>query len=102
MSLWKTGDSGERVREAIEREFDRLNKRIDQGTPPKVMDFKLSDWDGGTIFIAQSEYNKAYPCVDLYMKLNGVYSLVLGGYSYNSGGIELQSDIPYEGRVVIR
>lgn len=102
MSLWKTGDSGEKVRQVIEKQFNTLNERINQGMPPYVMDFKLSDWDNGTIFIEQSKYNKAYPCVDLYMKLNGTYSLALGGYSYSNGGIELQSDIPYEGRVVIR
>lgn len=67
-----------------------------------VITFAKSDWGSGDIFIPYSDYKKANPCVDLYLKHEDEYCLVYGGYKIVSDGIKLQSDIAYDGKVVIR
>ena len=60
------------------------------------------DWNSGVITINYSEYKKANPCVEVYMRTDNGYSPVYGGYAFTDDGIELQSDMPYNGKVVIR
>lgn len=102
MDTWKAGDSGEHVRKVIENNFAEIVAAINQNASRYVKTFTASDWINGAIFIKQSDYNKLSPCVDLYIKSNDTYSIVFGGYSVSDKGVELQSDIPYEGKVVIR
>ena len=67
-----------------------------------VVTFLKSDWESGYISIPYSDYKKTNPCIDLYAKFEDEYCLVYGGYKIVSDGIKLQSDIAYDGKVVIR
>ena len=67
-----------------------------------VKDFIVSEWESGAISISQSEYNKETPHIEVYIKNEDGYAVVYGGYEIKNYGIELQTDMPYEGRVVIR
>ena len=100
--FWKNGDSGKTVKEAIETSLNNINEQVNQLSRMYVYDFKLSDWNNGKIVIDYSVYLRQNPCVDLYIKSENGYSLVYGGYEIMQNGIELQSDMPYEGKVVIR
>lgn len=100
--FWQNGDSGKTVQKAIETSFKNINEQLNQVSNVCVFDFKKSDWNSGKIIIAYSSYLRQNPCIDLYIKNNNGYSFVYGGYEITEDGIELQSDLAYEGRVVIR
>lgn len=106
MNSWKNGDKGSKVKAIIDQNFSKLDERLSalasQVSDRYARSFTSSDWTNGTIFIDYSEYRKSNPCVDLYIKNSEGYSLVYGGYEIKNSGIEIQSDLPYEGRVVIR
>lgn len=99
---WQYGDNGKTVKEIIDANFDNLNTQMSQLTNRWEREFKTEDWKDGVIRIAYSEYKKVNPCVDLYIKRDNALSFVYGGYEINGNYIELQSDMPYEGKVVIR
>ena len=102
MNTWDNGAKGSDVKKIIDGNFDILDERLKQATSVCIKEFTTSDWASGVITIKYSEYNKLNPCVELYIKDNGRYSVVFGGYTINDYGIELQSDMAYEGKVVIR
>ena len=102
LEFWQNGDSGYKVQKVIENNFKNINDQVNNISKNYVLDFKSSDWKNGVIFINNSSYLKQNPCVELYIKRGTKYSLVYGGYEITNSGIELQSDIAYEGRVVIR
>lgn len=102
MNSWNNGDSGKVVKAIIDDNFDILDKRITNAIDARVKSFTASEWNLGTIFIPYSEYQKDNPCIELYIKNDSKYSLVYGGYEIRNDGIELQSDMAYAGKVVIR
>ena len=102
MNTWDNGARADVVKKIIDTNFQELSNRIDETAHFYVKNFKTSDWDGNTIFISHAESKKLNPCVNLYIKTNTGYSVVEGGFEIVNGGVELQTDIPYEGRVVIR
>ena len=99
---WRYGDNGETVKNIIDTNFANLNKQLGELTYKWEYSFKESDWKEGKITIDYLQYKKINPCVDLYIKNTTGYLPVYGGYEINANGIELQSDMPYEGKVVIR
>ena len=102
INQWRYGDNGKTVKEIIDSNFANLNEQINQLTNRCEYHFNASDWVNGVINISYSQYKKVNPCVDLYIKNDDGYSFVYGGYKIKTDGIELQSDMPYEGKVVIR
>ena len=104
--FWQNGDSGKTVKNAIETSFKNVNEQLSQLSQKHdssyVFDFAVSDWNNGKITIDYSAYLKQNPCVHLYIKNGNKYSFVCGDYIITASGIELQSDLAYEGRVVIR
>lgn len=102
MNSWENGTKAGEVKRIIDQNFEELDERIIQIANAYIRHFLTSDWTNGKIFIGYSEYKKSNPCVDVYIRDNNGYSLVYGGYEVKDNGIELQTDLPYEGRVVIR
>ena len=114
MDSWINGAKGSDVKRIIDNNFDILEKRtlkINDGISklePISINFIVSEWvfvsslKTYTISIPYSDYNRANPCVEVYIKNEDGYSIVYGGYKIKEDSIVLQSDIPYEGRVVIR
>ena len=102
INKWNYGDNGETVKNIIDTNFENLNNQVDQLTNRWEYHFATSDWNNGVIYIAYSRYKKINPCVDLYIKNDTGYSFVYGGYEIKADGIELQSDLAYEGKVVVR
>ena len=106
MKTWNNGDEGKTVKDIIDDNFDALGTRINELdrriSESYTKEFTKSDWNLGTIIIEYSEYKISNPCVNLYIKdSSGSYTEVHGGYTFTQMGIELNSDIPYEGKVVI-
>ena len=102
INTWRNGDSGKIVKEVIDSNFTNLNVQIGQLSNRYVFSFAESDWRNGVIYIEYSEYMKQNPCVEVYINTNNGLSPVWGGYEIKNNGIELQSDLPYAGKVVIR
>lgn len=114
MDSWINGAKASEVKRVIDDNFDILDKRTVKVNNdiskliPLGKDFVASDWVFAeklktyTISIPYANYNKENPCIEIYVKSKDGYSLVYGGYIISESGIELQSDIPYEGKVVIR
>ena len=102
MKTWGTGASGEDVRKAIEENFDTLYAALKDVEKRYVKEFSVDDWFLGEITIPFSAYKKQNPCVETFMKDGSHYMPVFGGYEIVGSGVTLQSDIPYEGKVVIR
>ena len=128
MDKWENGAKGSEVKNIIDNNFTKLDERtrvmnnhigdmdkhmaeIDKHMSkldPLDRSFAASDWSFDEnsklyiISILYEDYDKANPCVEVYIKNEDSYSLVYGAYKIVKYGIELHSDIPYEGRVVIR
>ena len=102
INQWRYGDNGKSVKEIIDSNFENLNTQLNQISSRWEYEFKPSDWTDGVIRFYYSQYKKINPCVDLYIKTGDGYGLVYGGYIIKEDRIELQSDIPYEGKVVVR
>ena len=114
MDSWKNGAQGSEVRNIIDNNFDILDKRTNNikdrlsNLEPTGITFASSTWvyvensKTYTIFIPYSDYKKANPCVEVYIKNEDGYSPVRGGHKIKNNGVELQSDLAYEGKVVIR
>ena len=108
MDSWNNGAKASDVKRIIDNNFDILDKRTINVQTYIESKFVASKWtfdsnlETYTISIPYSDYNKKNPWVMLYIKNGNGYSPVYGGYIVHEDSIELQSDIPYEGRVVIR
>lgn len=114
MESWVNGAKGSDVKSVIDNNFDVLDKRTVKlndsisKLEPISIKFAKADWgfvdnqETYTIFVPFAIYNKETPCVEVYLKTEKGYSTVCGGYIIEEGGVSLQSDIPYEGKVVIR
>lgn len=103
MNTWDNGADGGTVRKIINDNFSQLEAAIAKlASGGVVLYFTEQDWIDGKITIEYSSYNKMNPCVDLFININGNYSMVYGGYTIKDDCIELYSDMPYECKVVIR
>ena len=122
MESWVNGAMSSEVKRVIDNNFEVLDKRtakinddilrlINNETSklnPLSIEFATSEWifvdslKTYIISVPYEGYNMDNPCIEVYIKNENRYSLVYGGYTIGEQGIELQSDIPYEGKVVIR
>lgn len=97
------GGQGKDVRETINSNFVELDRRTNALVPhPYTKIFTSSHWSNGEISIPYSEHGIENPVsVSLYIGNTNNYDAVFGGYRINVNTIILQSDIPYDGKVVI-
>lgn len=108
MDSWRNGAKASEVKRVIDNNFDILDKRTISINNYIVSEFTASKWSFDndlkryTIIIPYTDYNKKYPRVELYIKNGYEYSPVYGGYLIRNDGILLKSDVPYDGKVVIR
>ena len=115
METWINGAKGSEVKTVIDNNFDILDKRtaklnedLSKKTESISIRFTKTNWafieniKTYTISIPYADYNKENPYVEVYFKNESGYLVVCGGYIIEERGITLQSDIPYEGKVVIR
>lgn len=102
LEVWQNGANGATVKKIINNNFKILNECISQNIDIYSMAFKESDWETGSISIPYSQHKKVNPCVEIFIKDDYGYSPVYGGYIIRGLNVELQTDIAYEGKVVIR
>ena len=98
---WENGARGDYVKEVVDYNFQFLNDRITKRSYSKT--FTASDWRNGTIYIDYYEHRFESPIIQVTMLYNGNYVDVYGGYYTDSNNnVYLQSDIPFDGKVVIK
>ena len=102
MKTWENGALGGTVQKIIEENFAELESAINRLSSVYTQTFKSSEWRDGSIFIDAFRYNKIDPSVELYIKQPVGYEPVIGGYKVSNSGVELQSDIAFDGKVVIK
>lgn len=74
-----------------------------EGSSEYTMDIQTSDWSAGAIIIPYTKHLKRNPNVQLFMKNEDVYLAVMGGVEIDADyNITLSTDMPFEGRVVIK
>lgn len=100
MKKWQHGDSGAVVKKAIETNFETLFELVSKRVYEK--NFTMSDWRNGTYVIKVDEHNIPSPIAQVYILTANGYDEVLGGYYIDGRDIVLQSDIPFDGKVVIK
>ena len=121
MDTWVNGAYGSEVKRVIDNNFDILDKRTEKMNERMTeiddymsnistlhRNFVASNWSFNEslkayiISIPYADYKKTNPFVEVYIKDDDGYSIVYGGCKIVENGVDLCSDIPYEGRVVIR
>lgn len=101
LKKWENGARGGYVKEVIDYNFQFLNNRIDDRSYSKT--FTISNWRNGIIDIDYHEHRIESPTPQVMMFYDGKYVDVYGGYYIDSSnGVHLQSDIPFDGKVVIK
>ena len=101
LKKWNNGDSGKVVKETIEYNFNLLSKRLDERCFTKS--FVTTDWKNGIITVSYYEHRISPPSAHVLMLNNGRYVDVYGGYYIDAeNNVCLQSDIPFDGKVVIK
>ena len=122
MESWINGEKSSKVKSIIDNNFDILDKRtkkmnddisklVNGGASESTslrIEFIASNWSffenlkTYIISIPYENYKKENPCIEVYVKNNDGYSSVYDGYIIRENAIDLQADMPYEGRVVIK
>ena len=85
--------------------WEELNEgtSTNQDSPGYVFEIIKSDWVDGTITIPYSIHLKSNPVIQLFMLNDEKITLVIGGCSIDEHyNIILSTDIPFDGKVVIK
>lgn len=68
-----------------------------------ISEFKVSTWENNIISISFDDHGVSNPTVQVFILNNGNYEPVFGCAQIDSGmNIYLHSDLPFEGKVVIK
>ena len=96
---WRNGAKGEDVKNIIEYNFNLVSKALKK----YMQDISIDDWAGNSISILFSKHGIENPTVQLLIEDNGSFDAVLGGVKVDSEyNITLSTDLPFNGRVVIK
>lgn len=99
IKTWKNGAKGEEVKNIIDYNFNTLSKSIKKYT----QNIGANDWIDNVISIPFSKHGIENPTVQLLIENSGSFSSVIGGVKMDSEyNVILSTDLPFDGRVVIR
>ena len=101
LKKWRNGDNGAHVQEVINYNFELLARHIDHRIFTKI--FTVLDWEDGKITISYREHKIDNPNPHVSMEFQQDYVDVYGSvYIDKSGNVSILSDIPFDGRIVIK
>lgn len=99
IKTWRNGAKGEEVKAIIDYNFKVVSKALNK----YIQDIEAKDWSGGNIVIPYSKHDVENPSVQLFIKNNNSFAPVLGGIEVDSAyNVTLFTDLPFDGRVVIK
>lgn len=99
IKTWKNGAKGEEVKKVIDYNFNTLSKFAKKYT----QSIDSNDWIDNVISIPFSKHGIENPTVQLLIDNGGSFTTVIGGVKMDSEhNVILSTDLPFDGRVVIR
>lgn len=99
IKTWRNGAKGAEVKEIIDYNFNILSKALKKYT----QDIDVGGWIDNSISIPFSKHKIENPIVLLFIENNGSFDAVLGGVKIDSEyNVTLSTDLPFDGRVVIK
>ena len=99
IKTWRNGAKGEEVKSVIDYNFNVISKALKKYT----QDIDINDWIDNNISIPFSKHSIENPTVQLLIEDGISFSPILGGVKIDSGhNITLSTDLPFNGRVVIK
>lgn len=99
VKTWRNGAKGKDVRDIINYNFNIVSKALNKYT--RYID--VDDWIDNSISIPFKKHGVENPTVQLFIENNGSFDIVLGGVKIDSNyNITLSTDLPFEGRIVVK
>lgn len=99
LKTWRNGAKGEEVKAVIDYNFNVVLKALNKYT----QNIDVDDWIDSSIAIPYSKHGVENPTVQLFVEDNGSFESVLGGVKIDSGyNVTLSTDLPFDGKVVIK
>lgn len=96
---WRNGARGGDVKNIIDYNFNVVSRALKKYTK----DIVVSDWVDNSIFIPFNNHNIENPTVLLFVVDDNSFSPVLGGVKIDSEyNVTLSTDLPFNGKVVVR
>ena len=96
---WRNGAKGGEVKNIIDYNFNVASKALKKYT----QNISVSDWIDNGISVPFSKHGIENPTVQLFMTYDDSFEPVLGGVKIDSEyNITLSTDLPFDGRIVIR
>ena len=99
IKTWRNGAKGEEVKAVIDYNFNVVSKALNK----YAKDISASEWIDNSITIPYNKHRVENPAVELFIKHEGSFAPVLGGVEIDSEyNVILSTDLPFDGRVVIK
>lgn len=96
---WRNGAKGGEVKNVIDYNFNVASKALKKYT----QDIHADDWIDNSMSISFSIHGVENPNVQLFIKYDGSFTPVLGGIKVDSEyNVTLSTDLPFDGRIVIK
>ena len=96
---WRNGAKGGEVKSIIDYNFNVASKALKKYT----QNINADDWTDNSIYIPFSKHSFENPTVQLFIEYDGSFTPVLGGVKIDSEyNVTLSTDLPFDGKVVIR
>lgn len=96
---WRNGAKGGEVKNIIDYNFNVASKALKKYTE----NIGVDDWTDNVMSIPFSKHGIENPTVQLFIKYDGSFAPVVGGVKVDSEyNVTLSTDLPFDGRIVIR
>ena len=96
---WRNGAMGGEVKNIIDYNFNVTAKALKK----YIQNISVSEWVDNSMSIPFSKHGIENPNVQLFIECNGSFESVFGGVEIDSKyNITLSTDLPFDGRVVIK
>lgn len=96
---WRNGAKGGEVKNIIDYNFNVVSKVLKKYT----QNITVADWTDNNISIPFSKHGVDNPSVQLFISYDGSFKPVLGGVRVDSEyNITLSTDLPFDGRIVVK
>ena len=96
---WRNGAQAKEVKAVIDYNFNATSKALKK----YAQDIDVDDWTDNSIFVPFIKHGIENPTVQLFIESDDSYVAVLGGVKIDSDyNITLSTDLPFNGRVVVK
>ena len=104
LKTWRNGAKASEVKNVIDYNFNVILKFLtSKGYAKYMRDISVSDWMDNSISIPFSKHGIESPFVQLFIEVDGSFDVVLGGVKIDpEHNITLSTDLPFDGKVVVK